>query len=326
MTPRTKKSPTKTPKPKSRVVMRTAKARAQHQAVAPEQILGRAMLVNVCIGMWEGRKHDREVTQKVNDDFHASHDAGRYHKHLFGGKVPELSAIITAAAALRGTHYNQTLPWSDSGWRLLPTENYIQYTEAMRKNIARYNAAADAWEVVYSKRITEAKAKLNDMFKAEDYPSASSVRRRYHVSLEFSPLPAGSDFRVALPRLELERVAKDVEERLVKSVKLAMQDAWQRLGDAITDLREKLDDGKYLRDSMIDRLKEIAEVLGRLNLTDDQSLESARKQVLLELTTFDAETLRDDEKVRKQAAASADAILKSMQAVYSPSTDEDEDE
>lgn len=322
----TKNKSRKPAEPKARVVKSTKASRKSFQKVDPEQILGRAMLINVCVSMWEGRKHDREVTQKVNDEFHAAHDAGRYHKHLFGGKVKELSAIITAAANIRLVHYTQTLPWSDAGFRLLPTQNYMAYMEAMRKARARFEAAVEEFVTAYPKLVRTAREKLNGMFRDSDYPAADLVRHRYRIEIQHSPLPAGGDFRLTLPKPELERMAREVEERLVKSVEMAMQDAWQRLGDAIMKLRAKLDDGKYLRESMIDQLREVADVLGRLNLTGDESLESARKQVLTQLATFDAEALRDDEKVREKAAQAADAILKSMEDVYTPSVDEDEEE
>lgn len=316
----TKTKSAKSASPKQRVVKVTKASKAQFAAVEPAQILGRAMLVNVCIGIWEGRKHDREVTARVNDEYQAAHDAGRYNKHLFGGKVKTLSAIITATAGLRGTHYNQTLPWSDAGWRLLPTENYFAYTEAMRKQQQRFRDAVREFADEYPTLVADAKERLGKMYRASDYPSPESVVHKFHADLQFSPLPAGGDFRVSLPEKELARVAHEVEDRLARSVKEAMQEAWTRLGDAIVDLREKLDDGKYLRDTMISRLREVAEVLGRLNLTGDAALESARHAVLTNLTGYSAETLRDDDKVRAEAASRADEILKAMQGVYSPST------
>ena len=322
----TKDKAKKAAAPKSRIVNKTAKAKRALPSVDPQQILGRAMLANVCISMWEGRKHDKEVTAKTNEDHKASADAGRFHKHLFGGKVQELSSIITAAANLRLVHYTNTLPWTDSGWRLLPTENFTDYTEKMREAIKRYNAAGDAFADVYEKAVRSAKDRLGDMYRASDYPSADAVRNKYRVSLDFSPLPAGGDFRVTLPKEQLAQLAADVEDRVAKSVELAMKDAWDRLGEAITDLREKLETGKYLRDSMIDRLRGVAEVLGRLNLTNDAALEETRKRVLRELTTFNADSLREDKDVREKAAAAADAILKSMAGVYTPASDDDDED
>lgn len=297
----------------------TVKARHARKAaprVNTEDVLGEAMLVNVNIKMWEGRKHDREVTERVHSEFHAAAGSGRYHKHLFGGKVPELSRIITAAATLRGIHYTQTLPWADTGWRLLPTANYTAYTDAMREAIASFNNASDGLARRYTDMIEEAETRLNGMFRAADYPPASSIRARYKVAIEFAPLPAGSDFRVNLPKAELARVAAEVEERVAQSIELAMAETWERLGDAVTTLREKLDDGKYLRESMLERLRDVAETLGRLNLTKDKALEKTRTAVLEQLGKFDAETLKEDEGARKEAAKAADAILSTMVGVY----------
>lgn len=315
-----KKAPTKT-----RRVRNTAATRAQTPSVPPEQILGRAMLANVCISMWEGRKHDREITAEVTTAHKAAEDAGRWHKDLFGGKVAERSAIITAAANLRGIHYDNTLPWSDAGWRLLPTANFAEYTTLMRAGIGRFNAAADAWAAIFEERVAEARIKLGDMYDPKDYPSAQRVRSKYRISLDFSPLPAGGDFRVTLPQEELAQLAADVEDRVARSVRLAMHEAWTRLGDEVATMRDKLHDGKYLRESMVERVRGVAEVLGRLNLTADPALESTRQRVLTELTTFSAETLRDDDGIRNKTARAADDILKAMQGVYTPAVADEED-
>lgn len=297
----------------------------RYHGMDPEKILGRAMLVNVCIGNWDGRKHDREVTDKVNKQYHASADAGRYHKHLFGGKVKELSKVISAASKLRhDIHYRQTLPWTDSGWRLLPTANHQPYVDAVRAQIKVYYDAVDDFITVYPRLVKEAKERLNGMFREEDYPSPEALRRKFHAEIDWSPIAAGTDFRVQLPKDELERMAKNVEDRLRESVVKAVGDAWKRLGNAITELRGYLDDGKGLRDTMIERLREVADVLGRLNLTDDAQLEATRSRVLKELTNFNAETLKTDEAARKKAAMSADEILKSMAGLYSPAESDDD--
>ena len=310
--------------PKTLRKSRAQRDKETYRGSDPSAVLTKAMLVNVCIGNWDGRKHDKEVTTEVNDQRHASVDAGRYHKHLFGGKVKELSAVITASTMLRHTHYAQTLPWTDSGWRLLPTANHQQYTDAIRKRIRAYYEAVDGLIAVYPRLISAARAKLNGMFKEEDYPSADALRAKFHAEIDWSPIAAGSDFRVQLPQAEMEKMAKNVETRLRESVGQAVGAAWKRLGKAIAELRAKLGDGKYLRDPVIDRLREVAEILGPLNLMDDEQLEATRVRVLKELTVFGADTLKEDEAARKRTAQSADDILKSMAGVYAAAEVDDD--
>ena len=288
-----------------------------------QDVLGRAMLANVTIGVWEARKHDKVVTDKVNDEYAASHEAGRYHKHLFGGPVAELSALVTASHYLRWTHYAQTLPWSDAGWRLLPTANYMEYCKIMREKRADFDAAVEKFVAAYPRLVREAKAKLNGMYKESDYPSSAAVRRKYHASLDFEPIPSGSDFRVTLPKEEMKRLAREVEERLSRQVTHAMQAAWGRLGTAVEELQERLGrDAKGLRAGVLSKLGELADVLGRLNLTQDAALEKARKQVLTQLATLDAKGLKKDEAARERAVASVEDILKQVRSVYTPAQED----
>jgi len=297
-----------------------APGRAKKAAPAKDaaDILGRAMLVNVVLGVWEARKHDKVVTDKVNQKYASSHDAGRWHKHLFGGSTESLGRVLTAASNVRLTHYAQTLPWSDSGWRILPTENYFQYTEAMRKAIAEYDKAAEEFVKDYPRLVREAKDKLNGMYRREDYPDASQVRAKYYATIDYAPVPAGEDFRVELPKAELAAMAKSVERGIQQSVQVAMAEAWQRLGKVVDELRPRLADGKYLRDTMISGVKEVAESLGRLNLTEDAALEAVRQQTLQDLGTLNVEVLKKDEGACQAAAKKADAILKQMAGLYVP--------
>ena len=280
-------------------------------------ILGRAMLVNVCVGMWTARKHDQEVTDKVNDELARNRRAGRYWKRLFGGEITSHSALVTAAQVARRTHYKHTLPWEDSGWRILPTANYFAYTEAMRDVQNRFENALETFISEYPKLVQQARERLGKMYRKADYPSANEIRRKFHIALEFSPLPASSDFRLSLPEKELTAMSRTIEDRVSRAVKEAMSDIWTRLGDAVVELREKLDDGKYLRDTMISRVGEVAEILGRLNVTEDQKLEQMRKKVIADLASLDVHSLKEDDKVRETAAKKADAILKQMAGVYS---------
>ena len=281
-----------------------------------QSILGRAMLANVSIGVWSARKHDRDVTERVNTEMASSRNAGRYHKRLFADAAPSHSKLVTAAHVARNMHYHHTLPWEDSGWRLLPTDNYFEYTESMRNVKDVFEDALESFLSEYSTLVRAAEETLGKMYRKDDYPSLAEVKRKFHFELQFGPVPAAGDFRVSLPQEELREMQKSVELRITSAVTAAVSDMWSRLGDAVTELRVKLHDGKYLRATMIDKVGEVASVLGRLNLSNDPDLEKARQQVVKDLAGLDVENLRNDDKVRSVAAQKTDAILKSMTGVY----------
>lgn len=282
------------------------------------EILGRAMLVNVCVGLWNARKHDHKVTDRVNEQYARNPRAGRYHKRLFGGEVSSHSKLITAATQARRTHYSHTLPWEDSGWRLLPTENYYEYTEALRKFKERFEQALEDFILEYPELVKKAEKKLGKMYKRADYPKISEIRRKFHFEIQFAPLPASGDFRLELPKEELANITNGIEDRVTQAVSDAMTEAWQRLGDVVSQLRPKLDDGKHLRETMIQRTTEVAGILQRLNITNDSKLDKTATRVIKELGTLDVETMREDDAARAAAAKKADKILESMKGVYTP--------
>lgn len=288
-------------------------------ALQAKDIVGSAMLVKVNLSLWEARKHDKEITDKVNREHQAGKHAGRYHKHLFGGPVEELSAVITAHHYLRDAYMAQTLPWEDKGWRLLPTANYFTFAETIREKTAKFFEARDELVRAYPRLKDRARQVLNGMYRAADYPDVSEIAGKYGVEVEYAPLPSADDFRVNLPAVELARVAKSTEDRTVKSITDAMQEAWNRLGKAVGEMKEKLDDPVHLRQTMFDRLKDLAETLGRLNVTNDPSLEEARAEVIRHLGSANAEVVKGNEDKRAAARASADAILNKMRGFYAPS-------
>src|ERR1700684_3758739 len=99
----------------------------------PNELLTRAMLVNLSISSWAGTKYDRKVTAEVNASHGASSTAGRYNKSLMPDDAESYKALVKFIGKVRvDTHYAQTLPWSDTGWRLLPIKNYQAYTDAIR--------------------------------------------------------------------------------------------------------------------------------------------------------------------------------------------------
>jgi hypothetical protein len=281
-------------------------------------ILGQAMLVNLSVGMWRGRKHDAVVSQKANTKWAKTNKAGRYHKRLLAGAAPSHSALVTAAHVARILHRKHTLPWEDEGSRILPTENYFTYVEAIREAKAEFEELLEQFLVEYPQLIERAKTLLGVMFNRRDYPTAEQMRHKFHFAVQFSPLPSGDDFRVSLPAAELKTMARGIEDRITQAVSESLDDLWTRLGDAVSDLREKLDDGKYLRDTMVERVREVAEILGRLNLTKDAKLEQTRKRVLKDLSELKVDVLKENDQVRSAAAKKADAILSAMKGVYTP--------
>lgn len=276
----------------------------------------RAVLVALRISTWTARKLDKRVTDEVNRRHGASRDAGRYNKNLLGD-APEYRDLMRIAQQAREEHYKNTLEWPDEGWRLLPTSNFMPYTARLRALRNEFQAALAVFIGAYPALVERAKARLNGMFRAEDYPSVDSLRDRFRFEVEFGPVPAGSDIRVALPHEQLERLVQSVEARVAASVREAVASAWERLRECVEHIHERLADPKNIfRDTLIGNARELCDVLSRLNVTDDPDLERMRAEVESRLTQYDPQVLRSNPEIRSEVAQAADEIMARMRGLY----------
>jgi hypothetical protein len=105
-------------------------------------ITERAMLAAIHISIWTAVKHDRKVSQDVAHQHGAHVGAGRYNKQLLNG-AEKLEELRTLAGQIRQHFYRITLPWSDEGFRLLPSNFYFDLMARMREFEARFDQGVE---------------------------------------------------------------------------------------------------------------------------------------------------------------------------------------
>lgn len=281
------------------------------------QIHARALLVSLSISTWSARRYDRKVTDKVNAEFAASRDAGRYNKMLLPGDNPAYKALVSLSNALRAQHYDQTLPWSDESWRLLPTAQYMPYADWYRQRSREFWTAFETFKADYPSARAQAALLLNGMYRDEDYPTVDQLSRRFALNVEYSPVPAVGDIRVDLASDQITAIETSIRSRVETATKTAMRDAWKRLHDVVAHAADRLSSPDAIfRDSLIGNIRETCDLLARLNVTNDPDLELLRSRTKAALSRLDPEDLRDDQTARAAAARKAEDILSAIRGVY----------
>lgn len=276
-------------------------------------ITERAMLARLSITQWTGKKYDKRVSEEVRAAHDAAADAGRYNKSLVSAAA--LKRVQTAANTAREEHYKYTLPWKDDGARILPAKAYDTYQKTMRRLRADFENAAGEFCDLYPGFVSEARVRLNGMFREEDYPHAEQIAARFTWEVSFEPLPAGNDFRVELDAAQVQQIQDQIDARTRDALADGMKDAWQRLIDVVGHAANTL--GKpdaIFRDSLIGNIREVCETLPLLNITDDPNLENARLEVLDRIATYGPDQLRNTPQVRNQVALDAQRIMADMAA------------
>jgi hypothetical protein len=280
-----------------------------------------AVLIDLNISVWTGRKMDKKVSDEIDTAKNTKVKGGNYHKRLLAGthKLEELQKIVAAA---RVWHYQQTLPWSDGGSRLLPMKNFFDYKATLSNFERQFNDAVESFLTEYPTLVSAAAFQLGDLFDGGEYPEVESLVDKFKFRYVFAPVPVAGDFRIDVSeagKKELEeQYAKFYEDKLGE----AMQDAWTRLHECVKHMSEKLADAptprqtkdglnhtQIFRDSLVANANELCELLTKLNVTSDPKLEQARQALESAINGKTADMLRTSDQVRRDTKARVDEIL-----------------
>ena len=274
-------------------------------------IIEKALLVKLSIFQFNPKRNDDKVTKEVLAEKKAKNEAGVWIKNLVNPKT--LADINKKAMQARLENYDLSLSWNEEGYRILPVTMYEKYQSIMRERKKEFEIEVEKFLSKYELYKSEAKKALNGMYNEKEYPSIEELKRKFDFVVDFTPLPCGNDFRISLANDELESLQKDVENRVKEATKQAMKDLWLRLAEPIKHLAEKLNDKDAIfRDSIIENIKDIIELIEPLNVMNDVNLTAIAKECKKELLV-NPDTLRANESTRELIAQKADAILKKME-------------
>lgn len=284
-----------------------------------------AILVDLNISAWTARKLDKNVSSEIDVAKGTKAKGGNYNKHLLAG-TDKLDAVQKIVSAARVWHYEQTLPWSDGGSRLLPMKNFFDYKKTLSTFEQHYWTAVGELEKEYPTLVTAAAFQLGALFNRNDYPDASTIRGKFRFSYVFMPVPTAGDFRIQAGDEALAELQAQADTHVNNRLNDAMKDIWTRLHECLTHMSTKLTDlpsprvlkdgtemyAQVFRDSLVNNAIELCGLLTKLNVTDDPSLEQARRKLEAAVTNVTADDLRDDDHMRSTLKSEVDGILKTF--------------
>jgi hypothetical protein len=271
------------------------------------------MLVELNISTWSGRKLDKQVSAEIDTakQTNTIKGAGNYNKKLFADE-PTFEALTKYAGTVRTYHYFKTMPWSDSGLRLLPTSLYFDYQKDITAHEGKFKFLMDNFYNDYDNMVARAQTKLGALFNAEDYPDRDSIVDRFRISVKYLPVPEVGDFRVNVGNDALEYLKHSYEQFHVEQLNKAYADAWQRTYDALKNMSAKLagDNKQIFRDTLVTNVNDMTDLLDKFNITDDEAMRKASVRIKDALLGITPDALREDDYLRLDTKAKVDAILK----------------
>ena len=272
----------------------------------------KCMLVDLHLSRWSGYKTDQRASNPLVKEASAQAGSAVVSKRI--GPKEAFTDIVTACNALRAHMSKHTLPWSDNGQRIMTRNIFELFMSGYGELERNYNAAVEEFVTVrYPQSRDQASFRLGDLFVESDYPTAEELRKKFQVNLDIDGITEPDDFRVALPDAELNKVKAEMEASIERRLGSAMQDVWLRIAGLLEHYIEKVEDPEAIfRDSTVNNLVELMNILPGLNVTGDQRLREIRQKIMGTIGSYQPDDLRKGGDLRAAAAKEAKAIRESM--------------
>jgi hypothetical protein len=280
-----------------------------------------ATLVTLNTARWHAKVKDRQAGKDAATMNDADAGAFEVRKRLLSGADSMLKTIHKAIDEARAAHYEMTLPWTTTsmqdigrrtGGRLLPNTLFVEYTTVMAQKKQQMQDALAKFIPEYPKLVEAARKNLGKRFDAREYPNPSSIASHFDLSFDFQPIPKGDDFK-GLPQVQLDALARKINDNTQKQAENAMQEVWMRLYDVVAKMAERLSSpDKLFHNTLVQNVRDTARLLAHLNVTHDAKVEALRKKVEKHLCQHEPKELRENQTIRMQVAAHAQSIIDEM--------------
>jgi len=290
----------------------------------------RACLVRISTKLMGVEKKDNPATDKLVTLMGCSDGAAKAVKSLINPNNQAYKDIKIVRGLLRNTHIDLTGCWQDDGFRIIGTKRFASYERIMDDLVARFWAKVDVFVEAWDDVLAEAKKDLGDMFNEADYPNKADVRACFSIEREVEVIPDRTNTILDLDQARVEKLQADAIDKDRKRMVTLTEETHQRVAEELEGMLKALREfggeiegtkrTRTFRNSLIDRMAGLADVLPGLNLTNDPKQDKLARK-LAKLTVHDPKDLREEgvegDKLRKDVADEAEEMLDALGGVFS---------
>lgn len=243
---------------------------------------------------------------------------------LFKDRNSPVYKIMSKLNDAYAYHKEHTLPYVDAGPRILPNNNYFEYTQDMKHHIAVVDKLLDTYmpvydqlvqdDLVYRRQVAQAMGKVCTA-TADDYPSADKFRASTSIELRFSPMPDARHFLFDLNDDDLAACERAEAEAQAAAQTETIQRMLKPLSALVTRLGEyQGQKGERFHNSLVENVIEGCKLARKLAidpsstlLAEIDSLEQAAKGCL-----DTVEVIKGSANARADAKAKLEAVAAKM--------------
>lgn len=275
-----------------------------------------AVLAELSISAYNPQRTDTRVTEAVHAAENAASSSGKYIKRLYAD-TKQFVQIKTLEMRARHFHKRMTMPWSDSGQRLLITPFIPQYVTGITEIEQQF------WDVVkdiqenYDAILRHVQYRMGNTFDLSLYPTAESLPRQFRFHHARVPVPDTNDFdkvtssAVAVMREEFEKHLRHIRGGIVDEMRDNTRKVLQKISERLD--YDGGDDKKLFKNTLIENARDWHKQVGAFNdVVKLPELGEMHRDMAHVLDGANPEVLRANSMLRREVKTKVDAILSKM--------------
>lgn len=274
----------------------------------------RGLIVTLHLSAYRGAKVAREATEEVQQGHRAQRGSTTVTKHTIPKKY--LDPILSIQSNIRYVFHQMTLPWDNSGARLLPPNRVMAFRAAMEACRTELERAVRDFTLAYPTILYEAREWLGDLYDPGDFPAEQEIRGLYAMHISVLPMPE-PEHLTGLGKWIADDVIGELQEEAEGLIDARLVGAQshlrERLVAAMLEFADTLTTKKRFRAPSLEKLEELATLAPSMSVLDDDALASVCRQLLTTLTYTDVDDLRANEDSRAVLAFDLTELAKQLQ-------------
>ena len=247
---------------------------------------------------------------RAADTFGAEGEYLSAAKKLLDTRHPAFKAVTAVRTRVLSLWRGTTLPYPESGVRLIRQDRIGQFTDQMDVLREQLVEAVEALDRKYDQLCSAARQRLGSLYNSADYPS--TLRGLFAFEVDFPSTEPPNYLMQLNPRLYEQQRLRMVA-RFEQAVQLAEDAFIGEFNKVVGHLVERLsgsDDGKpkIFRDSVVGNLHEFFERFRSLNVHSNEQLDRLVETAQNAMHGIRPDQLRDRNGLRRNIATQLSAV------------------
>lgn len=282
------------------------------QVTGPSDHMRATMCATRVSFTWFGTRKTLSPAQKAQaaESFNAEGEFLSAGKKLLDTKHPKFKAVTSVRNRIRGYWTSLSLPYPESGIRLVRQSTLEVFQAQMQDFQNELNLAVAELDEHYAALKAAAEERLGSLYNEADYPL--SLVGTFGVAWDYPSVEPPSYLQQLNPAL-YERECQRVQARFEEAVQMAEQAFIEQLSQLVSHLTERLsghEDGqpKTFRDTSVSNLRDFFDRFASLNVRSNDQLDTLVSQCREIVDGVQPQQLRDNGNLRQQVATELSGV------------------